>query len=455
MPTWIPDLADRPPPLYRAIVGAMQTDILAGRLVPGTRLPTHRDLAWALGVTRGTVARAYDEAERLGLVRGEVGRGTVVCDPARNPRSMAVLYEAESGAAPLIDMTLNRPSGDSNAAVVAAALHRLADRADLPEVLGYRLDESSSRYAAAGAAWLRSRGVDAAPERTVMTAGGQQAFVAIIAALTRPGDAILCEEFVYPGFRSAAAVLERQLVPVRMDAHGLCPEALDRALGSRGPRMICTMPDAHNPTTITQPLERREAISAVARRHDAVIVEDGAYAFLADGTPPLSALAPERTIHVTSLAWVLAPALRIGFVAGPKHVTGRIAAGVAATLLMTPTICAEVVAALIEDGTAAACAESQRAEAAARRRLAAEILGEDSVRSAALFNAWLTIPPPRDAAGFAAEARRRGVVVTPGAACTVRQPSHQAVRVSISAPADRATLAAGLRVLADLRSGTP
>src|SRR3954465_10149303 len=78
MTTWIPDLANFPGPRYRAIADALAADISLNRLPVGTRLPTHRDLAYHLKVTVGTVTRAYAEAEQRGLIGGEVGRGTYV-----------------------------------------------------------------------------------------------------------------------------------------------------------------------------------------------------------------------------------------------------------------------------------------------------------------------------------------------------------------------------------------
>ena len=77
----IPELTTRTGPKYLAVADAIAEDISAGRLQPGTKLPPQRDLAWRLGVTVGTVSRAYTEAERQGLVRGEVGRGTYVLKP--------------------------------------------------------------------------------------------------------------------------------------------------------------------------------------------------------------------------------------------------------------------------------------------------------------------------------------------------------------------------------------
>ena len=78
MTSWLPELADRGGPRYLAIADCLADDIRLGRLAEGERLPTHRDLADSLGLTVGTVSRAYAEAERRGLLHGEVGRGTFV-----------------------------------------------------------------------------------------------------------------------------------------------------------------------------------------------------------------------------------------------------------------------------------------------------------------------------------------------------------------------------------------
>lgn len=98
MSNWLPDLAGRAGPIYRRVVEALEDDVRAGRLAPGTRLPTHRDLAWRLKVTVGTVARAYAEAERLGLLAGEVGRGTFVRAPGTEP-SLADMLSAKARTA--------------------------------------------------------------------------------------------------------------------------------------------------------------------------------------------------------------------------------------------------------------------------------------------------------------------------------------------------------------------
>ena len=76
MTMWVPEIEERSGPLYQAIVDALAHDTARGALAAGQRLPTHRELADRLGITVGTVTRAYTEAARRGLVSGEVGRGT-------------------------------------------------------------------------------------------------------------------------------------------------------------------------------------------------------------------------------------------------------------------------------------------------------------------------------------------------------------------------------------------
>ena len=93
--TWLPSLGDRTGPKYLRIVDALAEDIYAGRLGVGARLPTHRDLAWRLGVTVGTVSRAYAEAERRGLLVGEVGRGSYVRAGARSAANLEMPAPSE------------------------------------------------------------------------------------------------------------------------------------------------------------------------------------------------------------------------------------------------------------------------------------------------------------------------------------------------------------------------
>ena len=128
MTIWTPDLTRHGGPRYRAIASALHDDVVQGRLNPGTRLPTHRDLAYRLGVTVGTVTRAYAEAERRGLIGGEVGRGTFVRDLRRGGESPAAAPMPERDpASPLLDLSVNAPSVWQDLPALRSALQAVAE----------------------------------------------------------------------------------------------------------------------------------------------------------------------------------------------------------------------------------------------------------------------------------------------------------------------------------------
>lgn len=458
MSIWTPDIGERLGPRYLAIADALADDVAHGRLAPGMRLPPQRDLAWQLKVTVGTIARAYTEAARRGLISGEVGRGTYVLEGAEERDGLTALHHtlAEFHRRPadetnFIDMSINRPTGDNAGALIAEAMRRLADSPDLSRLLGYRIDSPWPRQAAAGARWLARDGIKVSPEQITLTVGGQQAIFSVMAALSQPGDTVFAEELTYPGIKRTGSLIDRPIHGIPMDEGGMIPEAMDAALAKHPRSLVYCMTTLHNPTAVSMTLERRKSIVAIAQRHDATLVEDGIYAFLDEhAPPPLWTLAPERCVYMTSLSKAVSPGLRIGFVVAPDHLQARVAATVAATTMMVPAVLAEIAAMLIEDGSAERAAIEQRTEATARMEIARAILGAERCPKTPSDNLWLILPPAWRADSFAAEASRRGVLVTQAAAFAVGPRVPKAVRVSISAPRDREQLRTGLEILGRL-----
>src|SRR5262249_12586488 len=108
MTIWQPDLHSVPGPRYLAIVDALASDLDHGKLRAGCRFPTHRDLAYKRGVPVGTVTRAYAEAERRGLIKGEVGRGTYIRD--RSGKSAPLHTQELVLGESTIDLSMNFPA---------------------------------------------------------------------------------------------------------------------------------------------------------------------------------------------------------------------------------------------------------------------------------------------------------------------------------------------------------
>ncbi len=425
----------------------------AGLLKPGTRLPPQRTLAFRLGVTLGTVSRAYLEAERRGLVRGEVGRGTFV-----RARTAEDGFAAPTAGAGVIDLSLNRPPLGGTASELAATLAHLSRQNDLGALLAYQSDMGLLSQREAAAEWLGAARVAAAPERIAITCGAQHGLLVSLAAATRPGDTLLVEALTFPGIKPIAARLGVALQAVACDRDGLLPEALAALCRDGRPKALFTMPTLHNPTTATLPAERRRAVVEIARRHDLTIIEDDIYGFLVGDAPePLAALAPERVIYVTSLSKCMAAGLRVGYVASPEALVPRLAAAVRATLWMAPPLMGEIAARWIRDGTGRRLAEARRRDAERRQTLAARHLAGFAMEShPASFHLWLHLPEPWRWSDFAAAAELRGVRVTPpDLFVTGRATAPHAVRLCLAAVESEAHLETALERLAALLAAAP
>jgi DNA-binding transcriptional MocR family regulator len=460
MTSWTPEFRGRGGPLYRAIADALAEDIDAGRLAPGTRLPTHRELAERVGVTVGTVTRAYAEAEKRGLVNGEVGRGTYVREregPAHMPTPM------DGGDDGPVELGINAPAtpeGDPASQALRRSLEELGHTSRWSELLAYQPAAGTTAHRVAGAAWASRFGLRVKPEQVVVCAGGQHAMEVALAALTRPGDTLVTEALTYPGLKVLARRFQLRLQGVAMDAQGLVPEAFEAACRSGGVRLLYTQPTGHNPTGAVQPEERRQRIAEVARRHGVLVLEDDAYGLLPEERPPpLAAFLPEASYFIAGVSKLLTPGLRIGYLVAPARARGeRLAEEVGLASLMTTPLMAEVLARWVEDGTADELVVRQRREVGERLELARALLGS-GVRSGpwvALYHLWLGLPEGRRSDEFVAQARRHGVSVTAADLFTAGPgPVPAAVRVCIGVPRTRARLERGLRRLREVLEAGP
>ncbi len=232
---WTPDLSSHSGPLYRQIVAALAADLAAGRLHPGDRLPTQRELGAALGVAVGTVTRAYAAAEQRGLVRGEIGRGTFV--EGALPDGLQAEDEAQDEGG-LIDLSVNLPvySEDPD---LGATLRQLGQRQDLSRLLHYQAHAGMPHHRRAGALWARRFGLTVKEEAILVCAGIQNALTVAFSALAEPGDLIFTEELTYPGVKAVARLLDLRLEGIAMDEEGMIPEALAAAAAKRRARICC------------------------------------------------------------------------------------------------------------------------------------------------------------------------------------------------------------------------
>ena len=449
MKAWQPTIRAGDAPVYERLAEAMQHDVRAGLLAPGDRLPPHRDLAHRLSLSVGTVSRAYVEAERRGLVSSHVGRGTFIAARAVSDRQ-----PGESG---VIDMAHNTPPAAPARQWIGEALARIRHRADMIDSLSYAQPEGLPAIREAGAAWLqrRHRVPRASADRILQCNGGQHGLALAFAAFARPGDTILCEAATYPGIRTLADHAGYRLKGVAMDERGLDPRSLARRARKSGAKVLVLIPTLQNPTTITLDADRRAEIVNVAREHDLTIVEDEAYRVFAgpDAPESFAALAPERTVMVACLSKSIAPGLRLGFILPPERegARDRLLHGIRALGYSPPSLGGLVFSQWQQDGTADGIADEVLQEAAARTRLAANILGKRIAAPGAPQSLHVWMPMALiEAERLTARALRAGIALTPPDGPAVDPDGPSGVRLCLGGIADRARLETALHALRDM-----
>jgi len=466
MTSWQPQLSPEQGPRYRAIADALADDIASGRLKVGERLPTHRELAFALGVTVGTVTRAYAEAERRGLIGGEVGRGTFVRSPREADTSACVgpgfdpldqsFLPVPNPAGP-IDLAMCQPPSPGVDRAIAAAVAGLAESGQLAQFLGYTEHGGMPNHRAAAALWLaRQHRVEARPEQILITMGAQNGMAVALATVARPGDTVLTERLTYHGMKAVTATLGLNLEGVAFDHEGLIPEAFEHACRRTGVRALYIVPTLHNPTTIIMSAERRHAIAEIARHYNVIIIEDDVFGFLVPDAPPaLQTLAPDVTIYLSSLSKSIAAGLRIGYLVAPLPLVARAEANARALNYSAPALMAGLSSRWILDGTADRFAETQREEARARQALARRLLPPGSVSHSpeAAHHLWLTLPEPWRREEFVHVMRQRGVALTGADVFAVgRGTVPHAVRLGLCTPASREEVARALTMISETLS---
>ncbi|MBO9533614.1 MAG: PLP-dependent aminotransferase family protein [Solirubrobacteraceae bacterium] len=312
--------------------------------------------------------------------------------------------------------------------------------------LQYGMTEGDPALRELLAALLVSRGTSAHPDEIVVTTGSQQAIALVAAALVRPGDRVLVEAPSYlaalQSFQLAGAVP----VSVASDEHGPLPDALDAAIAEHDPALLYLVPTFQNPTGRTIPAERRAALAEVLERTGLWTIEDDPYGELRyDGTPaPPLAGDPRlagQVIAVSSLSKVVAPGLRIGWLAAPAELHRALVIAKQATDLHTSTVTQAAARHWLAVGhlpgqlARLRDAYRERRDAFVDGLGAALPEGSQFERPDGGMFVWARLPEGHDAQALLARALEHDVAFVPGAAFFADQPDPRALRLSFTTQA--------------------
>src|SRR5215467_11757212 len=278
------DLRKSDGPLYRRVYLALKSMIRDGRLAPAARLPSTRELATDLQVSRNTVVMAYEQLLAEGYVVGR-NRATASVASSLPVSALSASSRDKPGhAAPIAayarrltellpapparssglryDFRYGEPSIDEFPSEIWRRLLAARARRTGRETLGYVDPAGYTPLRAALAEYLkRARGVVCEAEQIVITSGSQQGFDLAARVLLDPGDAVVVEEPHYPGVTIPFAAAGARLAYTAVDADGLRTHALP----SRA-RLAYVTPCHQFPTGVIMPLERRLALLARGAR---------------------------------------------------------------------------------------------------------------------------------------------------------------------------------------------
>lgn len=415
---------------YKALVDAFASDIRAGRLAAGTRLPTHRGLAAREGIAVVTATRVYAELEVMGLVSREQGRGTFVRDPAV-PVGHGI--DQQAVATDAVDLNFNYPSLPGQADLLRQALREVATSGDLDSLLRYQPHRGRPRDRASIARHLRRRGITADADQILIVTGAQHGLAVTVMAGLNAGDVVVVDALTYPGFKVLAHAFHLDLQPIPTTTDGPDLEALEKLCAARPVRAIYTMPTLHNPLGWVMPAADRVRLIEIARRNGAIIIEDASYAYLVeDPPPPLAATAPEITVYVSGLSKSIATGLRVGFVLAPPTTVPALERAIRATTWNTPALTTAIICRWLEDGTADQLEAQKRDDARARQALARqELAGLPLISHPSSYFAWLPLPDDARADRLTATLARHHISVTTAQPFTTTVHTPQAIRLAL------------------------
>jgi DNA-binding transcriptional MocR family regulator len=449
---WLRHINPTQRPLYLAIADALEQAIEMGELRAGDRLAAHRLLAQHLEIDLTTATRAYAEARRRGLLDATVGRGTFVRAPGnRNHRGEDRSY---------MDMSINlppQPQDPSLRGLLHDGLSNLIHSSNTAMLMSYRAVGGSLGDREAGALWLQPVLGRIDPDRLLVCAGAQCSLTAIVTLLAKPGSTILTDPLTYPNFSALAAHLGIRLAVAEMDQHGMQPDSVEAACRAEKPQAIYCVPTIQNPTTATMPVERRQALAAIAVRYNVPVLEDDPYGLLPRQLiPAIATFAPEHVYYIGTLSKCLSPGFRLAYVVAPNvSQAQRLAAAVRATSLAPSSLLTSLVTNWILDGSAAALRKGVHRENVERQKIAAEILPAGSVQAHPEgLHLWLTLPHHWNRLEFVTYVRQLGLSLVPSDAFIVTPSGHgtdapNAVRICLGTASSQIMLRAGLQSIVD------
>ena len=442
--------------LIATVMGAIRQRIGARSLTPGAKLPSIRAFAATTRVSKSTVVEAYERLVAEGAIRSRPGSGYYVAAPLA-PLSLAVIGpKLDREIDPLWISRQSLEPGDTLLKpgcgwLPASWMPQEGLRRSL-RTLSRANDVALADYGTPlGLLGLRQllarrmggHDIKVSADQVILTESGTQAIDLICRFLIEPGDTVLVDDPCYFNFHALLRAHRAKVVSAPYTATGPDIDLFAQALAEHRPRLYITNSALHNPTGATLSPVVAHRVLKLADQHDLTIVEDDIFSdFETTPAPRLAAFdGLERVIHIGSFSKTLSASVRCGFIAArPDWIEGLLDLKIA-TSFGGASLSAELVLALLMDGSYRKHMEAlrqrlDRARSETVARLKAIGIVPWIEPQAGMF-LWCKLPDGLDAAGIARRALAESVVLAPGNAFSLSQTAGRFMRFNVAQSLDQ------------------
>jgi len=424
----------------RELATTIEARIRDGDLVPGTRLPTIRDLARHVGLAPMTVATAYRELRQRGLVSSAGRRGTRVSEQPPLPVSAAPIVPAGSR-----DLATGNPDPEL-LPQLDSALGRFS-----PRPRAHPHNNKLERLIELGKAAFAADGIDT--PAIAVVGGALEGVERVLTAQLAPGDAIAVEDPTFVRVVDLLRALGFVPSPVAVDDDGLEPDGLERALAAGAKALIVT-PRWQNPFGARlSPTRAAELRNVIDRFEDVLVLEDDHAGLIAREQAYSIGANRKHWATFRSVSKAFGADFRLAFMTGDPATVARVEGRQLLATGWVSHLLQELVADLWSDPTVQAALEQTANLYSARRRLMLTALAERGIRAhgASGLNVWI---PVLQEAATVAGMLERGWAITAGERWRIR--TGPAVRITISTLGDEEVeiVAKDLAEVLDRRPGT-
>ena len=423
-------------PLYLQIAQEIIRGIENGTLPRGSRLPTVRELADQLSVTRVTAHNAYAELKSKGWIDATVGRGTFVIGPPSTPSDLADAVSLQTTPDKVMeDITRLSALPGSRSLAMAEPDPSMYPTHEMSRILSsfsvaneelfhYGSSRGDLQLRLEISKLLAERDIPAKPDAILLTTGVTQGLSIVTTALCERGDKVLVEQPTYLGFLGLLESCGVEPIGIPLDNEGPRLDHLERILLRERPRLLYTVPSFQNPTGICMSKQRRAGLLSLAEEYGLYILEDDIYGYLDyDRVVPQSLKSADPgnlVIYVNSFSKVLFPGLRVGYIAPPIPLTERLLTHLRVRELCAPPLLQRALAEFLRRGLFTSHLERVLPVYRRRRDATLEALAQFMPQEVQWTNPeggyciWVTLPEEVDRTDLYRSALSRGIAYTPG-----------------------------------------